>query len=48
MAKPARSFSIDVNNPTNEPQEWYRGIPDQMAEFRVAGTTITFGVSGRF
>ena len=46
--KPSLSFSIDVVNLTNEPQEWYRGIPDQMAEYRIAGTTLTFGVSGRF
>ena len=46
--RPSISFSIDVVNLTNEPQEWYRGIPDQMAEYRIAGTTVTFGVSGRF
>jgi TonB-dependent receptor len=46
--KPWLSFTLDVANIFNEPQEWYRGIPDQMAEFRIPGTTITFGVSGRF
>ncbi len=46
--RPAVSFTIDVQNLFNEPQLWYRGIPDQMAEYRMTGTTITFGVSGRF
>ena len=40
--------SIDVGNVFNEGQRWYRGIPDQMAQTYIPGTTITVGVSGRF
>jgi len=46
--KPELSFSVDVNNLFNEPQVWYRGLADRMSETRIAGITITFGVSGRF
>ncbi|MES2692228.1 MAG: TonB-dependent receptor [Verrucomicrobiota bacterium] len=45
---PLLGFSVDVLNITNEPQKWYRGIPDQIAEYRIPGITVTFGVSGRF
>jgi TonB-dependent receptor len=46
--KPWLSFSIDVGNLFNEPQVFYRGIADQISEYRIPGTTVTFGVSGRF
>lgn len=46
--RPTVSFSIDVANVFNEAQIFYRGIPDQMSEYRIPGTTVTFGVSGRF
>ena len=46
--RPDVSFSIDVANVFNEAQIFYRGIPDQMSEYRIPGTTITFGISGRF
>jgi len=46
--RPDVSFSVDVANIFNEAQEFYRSIPDQMSEYRIPGTTITFGVSGRF
>jgi outer membrane receptor protein involved in Fe transport len=46
--RPWLNFSIDVGNLFNEPQAFYRGIPDQMQSTIVPGTTITFGVSGRF
>lgn len=46
--KPSVGFSIDVQNLFNEPQVWYRGIPDQIAEYRIPGITVTFAVSGRF
>jgi iron complex outermembrane receptor protein len=46
--RPDVSFSIDVANIFNQAQEFYRSIPDQMSEYRIPGTTITFGVSGRF
>lgn len=46
--RPSVSFSLDVQNIFNEVQQFYRGIPDQMSEYRIPGTTITFGLSGRF
>jgi TonB-dependent receptor len=42
------SLFCDVTNLTNEPQAYYRGIPDQMERTVINGTTITFGVNGRF
>ena len=45
---PALSFTVDVSNLTNEPQRWYRGNPDQMQSTLLNGSTITFGVNGRF
>jgi TonB-dependent receptor len=38
----------DVSNLTNEPQSYYRGIPDQMERTIYTGTTITVGVQGKF
>lgn len=38
----------DVANLTNEPQAFYRGIPDQMERTLINGTTISFGLTGRF
>ena len=46
--RPALSFSIDVGNLFNEHQAFYRGYPDRMQSTIIPGTTITFGVSGRF
>jgi TonB-dependent receptor len=46
--RPRLNVSIDVGNLFNEPQAFYRGIPDQMQSTIIPGTTITFGVSGRF
>ncbi len=45
---PSLSFTVDVSNLTNEPQRWYRGNPDQMQSILINGSTITFGVNGRF
>ncbi|MBL9213730.1 MAG: TonB-dependent receptor [Opitutaceae bacterium] len=45
---PALSFNCDVSNLFNEPVAFYRGIPDQMERTLITGTTINFGVSGRF
>ena len=42
------SFNVDVNNLFNEPVVFYRGIPDQMERTLITGTTISFGISGRF
>jgi len=46
--RPSLSFSIDVANLFNEPQAFYRGSADQVSLVRIPGTTVTFGVSGRF
>jgi TonB-dependent receptor len=46
--RPAVTLNCDVANLFNETQSAYRGIPDQMARILIGGTTITFGVSGRF
>ncbi|MGH7946761.1 MAG: TonB-dependent receptor domain-containing protein [Opitutaceae bacterium] len=46
--RPSLGVSLDVANVFNEPQIWYRGHPDQMANFIVPGPTVTFGVNGRF
>jgi iron complex outermembrane recepter protein len=46
--RPTLSFSIDVGNVFNEAQTFYRGNRDQISEVRIPGTTVTFGVSGRF
>jgi hypothetical protein len=46
--RPRVTLNIDVNNLFNEPVSWYRGVPDQMERTIITGTTLTFGVSGRF
>ena len=46
--RPWLQFTADVANLFNEPQSQYRGIPDQMANTIINGTTITLGVNGRF
>ncbi|MBI5692619.1 MAG: TonB-dependent receptor [Verrucomicrobia bacterium] len=46
--RPSLTLSLDVGNLFNEPQVFYRGIADQISEVRIPGTTVTFGVSGRF
>ena len=46
--RPSIGFTVDVQNVFNEGQRWYRGIRDQMAQIYIPGTTVTFGVSGRF
>ncbi len=48
QVRPTLNFSCDVTNLTNEPQASYRGIPDQLQQRILQGTSITFGVSGRF
>ena len=48
QVRPTLAFTCDIDNLTNESQSLYRGIPDQVATRNIPGTTITFGVSGRF
>jgi TonB-dependent receptor len=46
--RPAVSLTFDVSNLTNEPVVFYRGIRDQMERTLMTGTSINFGLSGRF
>ena len=46
--RPTLSFSVDVGNVFNEAQVFYRGIADNISEYRIPGVTVTVGVSGRF
>jgi TonB-dependent receptor len=40
--------TIGVANIFNEPQRYYRSIPDLMETFLIQGTTMTAGIEGRF
>ncbi len=42
------TVNLGVANLFNEPQVYYRGIPDQMETFLINGTTMTAGIEGRF
>jgi len=42
------TLTLGVANLFNEPQVYYRSIPDQMETFLVNGTTMTAGIEGRF
>jgi TonB-dependent receptor len=42
------TLTFGVANLFNEPQIYYRGIPDQLETFLVQGTTITAGIEARF
>ena len=42
------TLNFGVANLFNEPQRFYRSIPDQLETFLVNGTTITAGIEGRF
>jgi len=46
--RPSVSLSVDVGNIFNEAQVFYRGISDNISEYRIPGITVTVGVSGRF
>ena len=46
--RPSMQVTLDVTNLFNEPQAFYRGIPDQMQSTVILGTTLTVGLSGRF
>ena len=46
--RPAVSLSLDIGNIFNEAQVFYRGISDNISEYRIPGVTVTVGVSGRF
>jgi TonB-dependent receptor len=42
------TLNFGVQNIFNEPQRYYRSIPDQMETFLIQGTTITASIEGRF
>ena len=42
------TLSLDFSNLFNAPQEYYRALPDRLERATFNGTTVTFGVSGRF
>jgi TonB-dependent receptor len=44
----AVSLSLDLTNAFNEPQAFYRALPSRLERSTFNGTTISFGVSGRF
>jgi iron complex outermembrane receptor protein len=46
--RPWLQFTVDVANLFNEPQALYRSVPSQMSTTIINGTSITFGVNGRF
>ncbi len=46
--RPSVSLSLDVANIFNERQAFYRGFSDRIQSAIIPGTTLTFGVSGRF
>jgi TonB-dependent receptor len=42
------TVNFGVQNVFNEPQRYYRSIPDQMETFLIQGTTLTLSFEGRF
>ena len=45
---PGGTVTWDISNVFNEPLAFYRGIPDQMQSTGILGTTMNFGINGRF
>ncbi len=46
--RPNLSLQLDASNVFNEPQRYYRSIPDQMQVYLMQGTKITAGIQGQF
>jgi outer membrane receptor protein involved in Fe transport len=46
--RPDVQLTLDAANLTNEPQAFYRSVRSQMQNTIINGTTLTFGVNGRF
>lgn len=46
--RPNLKVQLDVQNFFNEPQTYYRGIPDQVQQYRLQPTKITVGMQGQF
>ncbi|MFM8535281.1 MAG: TonB-dependent receptor [Acidimicrobiia bacterium] len=48
QVRPWLTLTCDIDNLFNEPLRRYRGVPDQLQFFSMTGTTVTFGMNGRF
>ncbi len=48
QVRPSVTVTVDIDNLTNVPQRRYRGTEDNMEYYNYPGTTVTFGVTGRF
>ncbi|MBI4624925.1 MAG: TonB-dependent receptor [Verrucomicrobia bacterium] len=48
QVRPNLKLQLDIANLFNEPQKYYRSIPDQLERFLMQGTKITAGVQGQF
>ena len=48
QVRPNLQLTLDAANLTNEPQSLYRGVRSQMQNTILNGTSLTFGVNGRF
>jgi TonB-dependent receptor len=48
QVRPNLQLTLDAGNLTNEPQSFYRGVTAQMQNTILNGTTLTFGINGRF
>jgi len=48
QVRPNLQLTLDGANLSNEPQSFYRGVRSQMQSTILNGTTLTFGVNGRF
>ena len=46
--RPSVQLTADVSNLFNAPQRTYRGFTDRMSGTIINGTSLTFGVNGRF
>lgn len=48
QVRPDLKVSLDIQNLFNEPQQYYRGFPDQLQQQRIQPTKITMGMQGQF
>ena len=48
QVRPDLRVSLDIQNFFNEPQQYYRGFPDQLQQQRIQPTKITMGMQGQF
>ncbi len=48
QVRPNLQLTLDAANLTNEPQAFYRGVRSQLQNAILNGTSLTFGLNGRF